>query len=265
MNTPRKPVFVCDILAALESVAPIDMASGNDNVGLLVGRIDGAVNRILVALDASMAVIQEAIERQAELIVTHHPVNRGVTNIAFCPVNGTYDGARMYLMAENKIACICMHTNLDAADGGVNDILAERCRLRETVALCDTTRLGRVGYADGGMSAREYAAQVSKALGCKDLRYCDSGRPVRKVAVGSGNSTDDYQRAVSAGCDTFVTGDVRYHLWVEAGENGITLIDAGHYETEVIVCESLRRLMAERFPTLDVAVSECMCLPYHTV
>lgn len=249
---------VNEILAALYTYAPCEAAMDGDNIGLLVGRGNAEVSRVLVALDASLAVIDEAVSKQAQLLVVHHPVTRGLKNIS----DNSYDSRRLLALAENRIACITLHTNLDAAPNGVNDVLAARCGLRDTTVLDVETGLGRMGTVDGNYTAEAFAAMVSKALGCKALRYCDGGRPVRRVAVGSGNSTDDYELAVASGCDTFVTGDVRYHMWLEALESGINLIDAGHYETEALICPSLQAFLRQQFPGMDVSIGTAMRLPY---
>ncbi|MCL2547461.1 MAG: Nif3-like dinuclear metal center hexameric protein [Oscillospiraceae bacterium] len=253
---------VIDILQVLQEFSPLPLAMAGDNNGLLAGHSNASVERVLVALDASMAVIDEAVSRGAQLIVAHHPVNRGlwtVTDIA------GYDERRMLALLENKIACISMHTNLDAAQGGINDILAELCGLHCVSILDAATQLGRVGHVDGSLTVREYAGKISDTLGCNALRFCDGGKPVCKVAVGSGNSADCYSIVVAKGCDTFVTGDIKYHLWLEALESGINLIDAGHYETEAIACNKLQDIISQRFGGLDVRVSQAMRLPYEVL
>ncbi len=248
---------VRDVLGAMDDFAPRELALAGDNIGLLAGDADAVVTRVLVALDASQAVIDEAMRCGAQLLVVHHPILRGLNAI-----NGdSYDGSRVLHLLNANVACISMHTNLDACDGGINERLAHACRLVDVQPL-DETQLTRVGTVAGALTASAYAQKVAEVLGCKALRFCDGGRPVCRVAVGSGNSTSDYDKVVAAGCDTFVTGDVRYHLWLEAKERGINLIDAGHYETEALICQPVRDYLAARFPALDVVVAQSMALPY---
>ena len=252
---------VKDVLRAMEQLAPLALALPDDHIGLLAGDSRAAVTKIIVALDASLAVIDEAVAAGAELLVVHHPVMRGLDAVN----ESSYDAARVLKLLNNNIACIAMHTNLDACDDGVNDLLAQRCGLVDPVILDAGTRLGRVGTVPGAPSPRDYAAQVAAALDCKTLRFCAGSRPVRKAAVGSGNSTDGYALVVAAGCDAFVTGDVKYHLWLEAKESGMTLIDAGHFETEVIVCQPVHDYLTRQFPALDVRMSRFMARPFETL
>ena len=250
---------VKDILHVVEGFAPRHLAQDWDNVGLLAGRAGQSVARVLVALDVTMAVIDEAKRIDAQLIVTHHPVIRGlkaITDVA------DYDQQRMIELLENKIACISAHTNLDSADGGVNDVLAELCGLQNIEVLDRDTRLGRIGCLESPMLASEYSKKLSSVLNCASLRYCNGGKTVSKVAVCGGSGSDIYEIAIAAGCDALITGDVKYHLWTEAAESGVALIDAGHFETEVIICETLRMIIAQQFSDLDVRVSQVMRAPF---
>jgi dinuclear metal center YbgI/SA1388 family protein len=242
-------------------LAPSSYRAEKDNIGLLAGRRDRAVTRILVALDASLDVIDEAISCQAQMLLVHHPLFFSLKSAN----DDSYNGRRVVTLLENQIACLCLHTNLDAVPGGVNDLLAERCGLENTVPLCSETMLGRIGTVSGDMSAREYAVRIAQSLHCGQLRYCDGGRPVKRVAVGSGNSAKQYETVLRAGCDTFVTGDITHHLWQEAKESGVTLIDAGHHETEVIVCDFLSARTKAAFPDITVTVSRQMRPPYEVL
>ncbi len=252
---------VNEILTYIESLAPRYMKMDWDNVGLLCGRKGKTVSKILVALDPFRNVIEEAIEEKADLIVTHHPL---IFRDPLMAVNEDSEAGRCVLtLVEHGIAAINAHTNLDLAPGGINDVLAQ------TLGLSGITVLNPEG-ADGkgnpygllrcGTVAQQpleaFLAHVKAALHCDGLRYVDSGRPVRKVAVGGGSCADEMWEALEAGCDTFVTADVKYNQFRTAYENGLNLIDAGHFHTENPTMPVLAAQLQAQFPEIDVKLSE---------
>lgn len=253
---------VKDILALIDRWAPFEIQMSFDNAGFLVGHGEQRVQKVLVSLDITQEVIDEAKALGAELIVSHHPV-------IFHPVKSMTDqepvGSKLLALAESGIAAICAHTNLDAAVGGVNDCLARAVGLMEIGQLCQdgTDRngspygIGRVGVLAGGaeQALPRYAAQVKAALGANGVRYVDAGRPVRKVAVGGGACADMIGDAIAKGCDTFVTSDVKYDGFLNAKALGINLIDAGHFPTENVVIPVLAEYLRERLPETEVRES----------
>jgi len=258
---------VADILHFIESIAPPYMAESWDNVGLLCGRREKQVTKILVALDPFASVIQEAIEEKADLIVTHHPL---IFRDNLMAVNeDTQTGRNLLTLMENGIAAINAHTNLDLAPGGINDILAATLGLRDVSIIHPegTDEAGqpygllRSGTVDA-QSLPEFLACVKEKLGCQGLRYVDGGKSVCKVAVGGGSCADGMFEAVAAGCDTFVTSDIKYNQFRTAFELGLNLIDAGHFHTENPTMPILARKLREAFPKVDVIFSakhtDCM-------
>ena len=251
---------VADILAYLETLAPRNMKMDWDNVGLLCGRRDREVTRILVALDPFLHVCREAKELGAELLVTHHP-------LIFSPVKAVTDdtevGACIGYLWENGISAINAHTNLDCAPEGVNDILARRLGLSDiqVVDPMGTDEQGRpwgllrIGQVEQ-MPLPEFLPIVKDRLDCSGLRYCDGGRPVSHVAVGGGACGSELRDAARAGCDTFVTSDVKYNQFRDAQYMGINLIDAGHFPTENPVVGLLAEKIAAAFPEIQVKISE---------
>lgn len=226
-----------------------------DNVGLLVGRPDRAVTRILVALDVNLRVAEEAIERGANLIVSHHPV----MNCAWHPVQTVRDddpqGRLLLGLIESGVGVICMHTNLDAAEGGVNDALAARLGLRGVEKLEGGDGILRVGNTVE-QTCGTFAAAVKKALNAGSVRFTDSGRPVRRVAVGGGACGGYFRAAAQAGCDALVTSDVKYDQFLDAKALGLMLLDAGHFPTENVVCPVLAGYLRKRFPGVEVLESQ---------
>ncbi len=242
------------ILDYLWTLAPITCKESWDNVGFLAGRKDAAVTKVLVALDPTAAVAEEAAALGCELVVTHHPLifhaPKHVTDAD--PMTGT-----LLSFLEKGVAVISMHTNLDCAPGGVNDVLAQRLGLHNIEVLEDGETAGLLRAGETAPAALEdFAAFVKERLGCPGLRFTSGGRPVRRVAVGGGGCAGYIALAAEAGCDTFVTADVKYHEFQEAQTRGINLIDAGHFETEDPVCGVLIEKMTARFPELRVLRSD---------
>ena len=223
-------------------------------MGHLLGDPDRAVERVLVALDITEGVADEAIASGCQLVVAHHPV----MNCRWTPVQNirddTFQGHLFLKLLRNNVSAICMHTNLDIAWGGVNDALAQRLELVDPGPLCENG-LGRVGEYPESVALADYVRFVCQALGCNGLRYADAGKPVRRVAVGGGACGEFEDDAIRAGCDTFVTADLSYHQFLDAAGKGINLIDAGHFPTEDPVCEKVITYLTDRFPELAVSKS----------
>lgn len=242
-------VIINDIYAFLNEIAPVRYQMDFDNAGFLVGDGGAAVKKALLALDITDAVIAEAIELRAQLIVSHHP-------LIFTPLrHATTDdlaGRKVLTMARHGISAICMHTNLDAADGGVNDALAEKLGLLQTEYLTDE-KTGRVGTLKCQIPLVEFTRFVVKSLGCNGLRYTDCGRPVHRVAVGGGACGEYIAQAIALGCDTFVTSDLRYHDFLDTKE--LNLIDAGHFPTEQVIVPELCRRLQAAFSAVSVSTS----------
>lgn len=245
---------VREIEQALFELAPGEAAMEWDNVGHLLGDPDQTVERVLVALDITEGVADEAIASGCQLVVAHHPV----MNCRWTPVQNirddTFQGHLFLKLLRNNVSAICMHTNLDIAWGGVNDALAQRLELVDPGPLCENG-LGRVGEYPESVALADYVRFVCQALGCNGLRYADAGKPVRRVAVGGGACGEFEEDAIRAGCDTFVTADLSYHQFLDAAGKGINLIDAGHFPTEDPVCEKVITYLTDRFPELAVSKS----------
>ena len=252
---------VKDIYQLLDTKAPFSSQLGFDNAGFLVGRGERTVNKILVALDITQEVIEEANEVGAQLIVSHHPV---IWDAPKSITDDTVLGRKLLALVESGIAAICAHTNLDAAKGGVNDALAAAIGLTDTQFLkvygsyADGTPYGieQVGYLTGEpVALTDFALQVKASLQSNGVRYVDAGKPVQKVAVGGGSCSSSMVDAVAAGCDTFVTADVKYDGFLDAKALGLNLIDAGHFPTENVVCPVLVQWLREQFLAIDVTIS----------
>lgn len=245
-------ITVNDIYKVLADRAPVEQKLDFDNVGLLVGRSDRPVGKVLTALDITDEVIQEAVEKNADLIVSHHPLFFDLKSVT----DDTWTGERVLTLAENRIAAICMHTNLDAAQGGVNDALLAAVGCTYTGELDPTTMIGRIGVRQAPTDLASFMCEIKTSLRCAGLRYHDAGRPVYKVAVCGGSGGGDIALAHAAGCDTYVTADIKYDPFLEARHLGINLIDADHFCTENVVVPVLQSWICEAFPSVEVTVSE---------
>ena len=251
---------VHDILTFVETLAPLSMKYDWDNVGLLCGSAGQEVHKILVALDPFEGVCREAAEKGADLLVTHHPlIFRPRTSVT----DGDDVGRSILFLAKHGISALNAHTNLDCAPGGVNDVLAE------TLGLADVEVLDPLGVDGqgrpwgllraGAVEAQplpQFLAHVKTRLQVQGLRYVDGGRPVRKVAVGGGACADELPAVLAAGCDTFVTADVKYNEFYDARAAGVNLIDAGHFATENPVVAVLAAKLRAAFPEIPVECAE---------
>ena len=250
---------VADILNHIESIAPRHMKESWDNVGLNCGHLDREVRKILVALDPFDHVCREAKEWGADLLVTHHAL---IWKPGFI-TDADIQGRSTLFLIENGIAHINAHTNLDCAPGGVNDRLAAVLGLEDiqVIAPVGTDEQGREwGLLRRGTVAEQpleaFLSTVKEKLGCEGLRYVDGGKPVRKVAVGGGACASELMDAIHAGCDTFVTADVKYNNFWDAKAWGLNLIDAGHFHTENPIVAVLAEKLAGAFPEIQVKISE---------
>ena len=244
---------VHEIEQALFELAPKELAMSWDNVGQLLGDPELSEERVLVALDITESVADEAIARGCQLIVAHHPV----MNCKWLPVQSvrsdTPQGHLVLKLLRHGVSAVCMHTNLDITEGGVNDCLAKALELVDPGPLGDEDGLCRMGALPAPMPLAEFAAFVCKVLDANGVRFADAGKPVRRVAVG-GVACGDYENAaIQAGCDTFVTADLSYHAFLDARGKGINLIDAGHFPTEDPVCKKIISYLTARFPELAVS------------
>jgi len=254
---------VADIYDFLNSIAPIEMKMDFDNVGFLVGKKQARVSKILVALDVTDDVITESVELDADLIVSHHPLFFSLKSIT----DDDLTGRKIIRMLVSGLSAICMHTNLDAVRGGVNDALAKAAGIADDeqaellpaifeMPTGEAVSFGRVGHLKSPCTMDEYLAMLKRSLKTEGLRYYDAGRDVYKVAVVGGSGGDELQQAVSECCDTFVTSDIKYHTFLDAKELGINLIDGDHFCTENTITEVLVDKLNKAFPDVQAVASK---------
>ena len=237
---------VTHIYDAIDRLAPFWLTMDFDNTGILVGDRNREVSCALLALDCTPAVVEQARQLGAQLIITHHPV-------IFHPLKRVNEDAVVYLLIRSDIAVISAHTNLDIAQGGVNDALASAIGLRDCRGLELLNEqtgawLGRIGTLPEPLSPEAFAAHIKACLNASSIKFSAAPRVIRTVALCSGSGADCLDAAISAGADALLTSEVKQHEYLAAAAAGISIFDAGHFDTEDIVIEPLRDYLAKEIP-----------------
>lgn len=245
---------ISDVLAFLDEKAPFETAMSYDNVGLLAGDSNKEITGISCCLDITHSIIEEAVDKGANLIVSHHPV-------IFDGLKSLEEWNPVTELIRKNIAAIAMHTNLDIAPRGVNDTLVELLEF-ESAGILDITH-GDVGYGAICDVALEYspkalAEHCANKLDLECVRYSRENRSVKRIAVccGGGVDRDIMRLARENKCDAIISGDIKHNFWIEAENCGITLIDAGHFGTEKFAANLLAKLLTEPFHEVPVFSAE---------
>lgn len=239
-----------DIVSFIEKIAPPELAEEWDNVGLLVGSGGISVERVLVCLDVTHAVVEECIERKANLIVAHHPVIfDGIKRLN----EADFKGRLLYSLVRKGINVYTAHTNLDYAKEGVNKRLAASLGLKNTEIMGKGP--GIFGTLEREYGLSEFVDIVKASLNVHYVRVAgNADRGLKKAAVFSG-SFDKLEEFIATGADVLVTGDLKYHDAVDASEAGCCIIDAGHFNTEAVVLPSLAKALRDEFADIEVFCS----------
>lgn len=230
-----------DWISEMEKIAPPELALDFDNPGLLISPETDEIQKVLIALDCSVEVAKEAAETGADLVLTHHP-------LFFSPVKHILkddpETAAAWQLLTHGIGLYAAHTNLDAAEGGVNDMLLQCLRVRDIKKL-QPEELGRIGTLESPVTLSAFAETVEKTLAARVLVSGDPDTTVRTVACVGGSGAEEMADAKRMGADVFLTGEMKHHEGLYAGVLGIPVIAAGHYETEKVVLRPLaERLQA---------------------
>lgn len=269
------PLTLRDLVAALEGLYPPESAQSWDRVGLVTGDLDQPVGLVHLAVDPTLAVIEEARAAGADLLLTHHPLLlRGVHSVATSHAKG----ASITALVVHDIALYVAHTNADVASPGVCDALATAAGLSDTqpLALVEGQPLGRVGDLAQPLSLAGFATRLSRALPEAAGGIRVSGDPagdVRRVAVLGGAGDDQFDAVRACGADAYVTADLRHHPALEAREEARGgppyLVDAGHWASEWLwlptAREQLRSALGERGTTVDFHISTLCTDPWDFV
>ncbi len=241
---------ITELYEFLSELAPTELAAKWDNVGVLLNA-GVEPTGVLFALDITPEVITEAAALNCHLIVSHHPV-------IFKPLKRIDMKDVAYQLIAKKISAICMHTNLDAADGGVNDVLAELFELRDVVKFAEDC--GRIGTIEP-TTINALSDTCTRLLGA-DVQFVDVQKPITKVAVVGGAGGSFVTEAIEKGADVLITGEASHHDALDAKRCGLHLIVAGHHATEFPIVPVLATGVQAAFPSIKCYVSEVDADPY---
>ena len=235
---------VQDIFNFLNKKFPTDTACDFDNVGLLVGDPDTEVKKAIIALDCTPNAIDTAVNTGAQLIITHHP-------IIFNPLKQVLAGSAVYEVIKSGISVISMHTNLDIGIGGVNDCLCSTLALNNvTKVAAEDGYLLNIGELSSPLYPDDLAVYIKGRLGGA-VKYVGAEKEIRRILLCSGSGGSYLSEVLSHNCDALITADVKHNQFLDAQRLGISLFDAGHFDTEDIVIEPLKRLLEQEFPEIS--------------
>lgn len=247
-----------EIMQVIEVSYPREVALDFDNVGLLVGREEKEVSRVYIALDATDAVIDSAILSGADMLITHHP-------LIFTPLKAVTDGdfvsRRVLKLIQKDIAYYAMHTNYDVL--GMAQLSEQVLGIHKTEVLNVTAQrgdlpegIGRIGNLDKPMTLRECCVYIKHKLNLGSVKvFGDMERMVHRLAVSPGSGKSAVRPAIEKGADVLVTGDIGHHEGVDAVEQGLAVIDAGHYGTEYIFVEDMKNFLEGKLPVLEITTA----------
>lgn len=230
-----------ELLSALEGVAPLSLAESWDNCGMQIDLRPEEINKIMVCLELSRAVINEAVDFGADFIITHHPLYfRGIKKIDCGEIIGDYT----YTLIKNGISVYSSHTCFDKAEHGNNRYLAELIGLQKVKDFGDMEEelIGVYGELEKEKALKDVLFELAYILKIspRELRFI--GRPesmIKKIGLCTGAGIEMLEAAEKQGCNLFITGDIKHHDAVNAMEKGLCTIDAGHYGTEKIFTENM--------------------------
>ena len=229
---------VKEIYQFMDEFAPFERAEDFDNCGLIVGDMEQEITKIGMALDITTEIIEKAVSLDINLIITHYPVSFHAKK-KICAEDPVYQ------LIRSGISVISAHTNLDKAGLGINTVLANYYHLKNVASPLLLDDLGRIGDLEEPMAVCDYAKLIKESLGAQSVRYLDCGKPAQKVAYISGCGAGMFQEVMQCEIDTFITGDLKLDLFVEAQNRGINLIEAGHFDSENVIFESLGKHIEE--------------------
>ena len=228
-----------ELVRIIDELAPFALAEEWDNVGVLVGDGEAEVTGIVLCVDATDAVIEKAIRENCSVILSHHPLMFGGVK-RLC--EDAFEARLLRKLIRSDINLIAAHTNLDEADGGVEDSLAAalgiQVDVKERFIRCGTVAQQTAG--DLVLTAKQF-------LNPQAMFYGDHNREIRRVAVSCGGGGDFFREALKMGADVFVTGEMKHHERIEAQGCGMDVIIAGHEETEFVVLEPLKKRLEAAF------------------
>ncbi|MBR5420909.1 MAG: Nif3-like dinuclear metal center hexameric protein [Lachnospiraceae bacterium] len=247
-----------DVIAELEQLSPPAFAEEWDNSGLMCGNSQAEVSSVLLSVDATDEVVEEAVLSGAELLLTHHP-------LIFPQIRHITDqdivGRRLLKLISGGVACYAMHTNFDVI--GMADEAADRLGLLEREVLQVTCEdaiakegIGRVGRLKAPMRLKDCAGLVKESFILENVRvFGDPEKKITRAAISPGSGKDMISDAIKAGAEVLITGDIGHHDGIDAVATGLSIIDAGHYGLEKIFVEYMKDFFRRKLPQLNVSAA----------
>jgi dinuclear metal center YbgI/SA1388 family protein len=252
-------VKIKEVMSALELFAPLPLQEDWDNAGLQIGLPEAEVSGALLCLDVDERIVDEAVAKGCNLIVSHHPLLfHGLKTIS----NGDSVGRTVMKAIEQHVAVVSMHTNMDNAKGGVNFKMAEKMSLENVSFFAKRTvegvecGSGVVGELPAAMAADDFVIAVKRQFGV-ECAMCNEllRRPIRRVAICGGAGDFLIDQAIAAGADAFVTGEMHYHVYF-GHEQQIQICVIGHYQSEQYTNEIFKSIIGEACPQLPTYLAE---------
>ena len=245
-----------DIISAIKQVAPLKLQENYDNSGLQVGNPEVVCSGVLLCVDPTVEIVQEAAQRGFNLIVSHHPLLfHGVK----CVSDRTRSERVLAEAIRNDIAIYSAHTSLDSSAFGISRRMAQMLELSDVEVLVPNAAvpdagLGAVGNLPRPMAPDEFARYVKQTFGSAALRMSadNPGFPIVRVALCGGSGAEFVSQAIAAGAQAYVTADCKHNQFIDHNHR-ILLIDAGHYETELCSVQIFSEILTEKFPNFAVA------------
>ena len=244
-----------DVMKILESLSPPSFAESWDNVGLLAGRNDKTIHKVMLALDATDDVVEQAILQGVDMLITHHPLL--ISSIKKITAED-FIGRRLLKLIRNDICYYAMHTNFDImgmADAAADALGLSHCEVLEITYEDELSKegIGRLGRLNHEMSVEECAALCKEVFKVSHVRvYGEPDRMIETAAIVPGSGKDYIEAALNKQADVFITGDIRHHDGLDAMEQGLTIIDAGHYGIEKIFVSYMEEFFNNQMPELIV-------------
>ena len=254
-------MLVKDILNCITEVAPLHWQESYDNAGLQVGDLNAEAHKALICLDITEEVVDEAIAKNCNVIVSHHPlIFRGLKHLT----PETYVERAVMKVIKHDIAMISMHTNLDNSYLGVSRVLAEKLGLKNLHFLQpsadepEACGVGMIGAFEAPMEELDFLQFVACTIGSPCLRHSAlTGRKIQKVALCGGSGSPFMGDALKNHADAYLTADIKYHDFF-VPEGNILLVDGGHFETEQFTKELICELIRKKFPTFAAEIAETL-------
>lgn len=252
-------MLVREILQTLSELAPFEYAESWDNSGLLVGRQDKEVKRIYIAIDATDEIIDDAIRKRADLLLTHHPL---IFSSMKQVVSDDFVGRRIIKLISSDMSYIAMHTNFDImgmADAAADSLSLKNCEVLETIFEDDIAKAGygRIGSLSYPMTLEELAREVKKAFNLPNVRIFGAPETtIATVGIFPGSGGSGIEPAINGGADVLITGDIKHHEGIDAVARELAIIDAGHYGIEKLFISYMEEYIQRRIKDVMVITEE---------